>query len=178
MIKFISYIFIFLVLYKITDPNVENIFNFSDRYFMSIVPNYTHRYLANKWSYEINKMDKLDLSYNFLEKINYIVNDYNDTKVCRNTLFLEGRKHRIATVYPLNNILKKYFNIYKSLEYHNLKFQLIATKLVDQMPSTHIVYKISIVKKGDEEGILVSGIEKNTAFVLNLISKSCTASIL
>ena len=111
MLKLISTIIVFFVIYKITDPNLRNVFNFSDRYIMSIVPEYTETYINNKWNHELDPINKLEISYNFLQKINNLVYDYNNTKQCRYILYINGNKHRLATVLPLTNSIKKRIGI-------------------------------------------------------------------
>lgn len=171
MLKLIASVLFTLILFKISDPNLYNVFNFSDRYLMRIYPKYTETYLNNKWNNDLNKLDSLDLSYNFVQRVNNITlsYEYNKTNESKYTLLLEGKKYRVSTVLEMNNNIKKYYSIYRKLKYHTLRYQTIATYLVDQLPSKYVIYKIGIVKKGNKSGILVAGIEKNMAYVLRLI---------
>lgn len=169
MFKLITSILFLLIAFKITDPNLRNVFNFSDRFLMSVVPGYTSNYLNNKWNYELDKLKDVELSYYSLEKINYFVNDFNISGQCRYTLFLSGEKYRIASVLEINKGIKEYYKIYKSLESHPIRYQNIATYMVDQIPEDYVVYKISIVKKENKYGVLVAAIEKNMAFIIRLL---------
>ena len=73
MFKLVYSVLFFAAIYKLTDPNLKNVFNFSDRFIMNIIPNYTSNFLTNKWNYELDKMNNIELSYSLLEKINYVV---------------------------------------------------------------------------------------------------------
>ena len=169
MIKLIYSVLAFAILYKITDPNLKNVFNFSDRYFMTIIPGYTKSYLNNKWNYELDNLENVELSYSFLEKINYVVNDYNNTEQCRYNLLLNGKKYRVAGVFELSNRIRDDLKLNKPIKYYRTTFQKIAVELVDQLPKKYVPYKIAIAEKNIREGILVSGIEKNIAFIIRLL---------
>lgn len=169
MYKLIGTIIFYLVIYKITDPNLKNVFNFSDRYIMSVVPEYIETYINNRWNYDLDSMNELEISYDFYHKINNLVDDYNSTKQCRHILYINGKKHRLATVLPLTDSIKKKIGIYKSVEKHPIRIQKILVDIIDQLPKSHVIYKVGIVKKDRLDGLFVAGIEKNVAFLSKIL---------
>ena len=96
----------------------------SDRVKMHILSNYASNYINNKWNNDLDNLSDIKITYNFLDDINYVVHDYNNTNQCRYNLLLNGQKFRIGSVLEITNKARRRLNMYKSLKYHPIYFQI------------------------------------------------------